>query len=156
MGWSVGLIEGIALIYFIGYAVTYSLHIAHSYANHSVGSLVPPEYVHSSKAVVRFQRTAHALRSIGGAAVGSSVTTAGASSVLIFGTLTVFRKLGVMCLAVSVLSIIMALGPLPAALFIIGPTHPGCSCSGEQALLQKARIPTNLLGLLNFRRNLGE
>merc|ERR1719199_1918276 len=33
MRWEVGLIEVIAIVYFIGYAVTYSLHIAHKYAS---------------------------------------------------------------------------------------------------------------------------
>ena len=34
MGWALGAIEVIALIVFIGYAVTYSLHIAHKYGSH--------------------------------------------------------------------------------------------------------------------------
>ena len=32
MRWPFGLLEGISLVYFIGYAVTYSLHVAHLYA----------------------------------------------------------------------------------------------------------------------------
>merc|ERR1712146_381318 len=36
MGWTLGAIEVIALIVFIGYAVTYSLHIAHKYGSQEV------------------------------------------------------------------------------------------------------------------------
>merc|ERR1712224_1006004 len=36
MGWALGTIENIALIVFIGYAVTYSLHIAHKYGSNDL------------------------------------------------------------------------------------------------------------------------
>ena len=35
MGWALGAVEVIALIVFMGYAVTYSLHIAHKYGDFS-------------------------------------------------------------------------------------------------------------------------
>merc|ERR1712039_1050223 len=77
------------------------------------------------RAEVRYLRTRYALRSIGGAALGSAITTAGASIFLVFCTLTIFWKLGSMCLAATVMSILTALGPLPSALFLFGPVRPG-------------------------------
>eukprot|EP00929_Paragymnodinium_shiwhaense_P086849 TRINITY_DN47253_c0_g1_i1.p1 TRINITY_DN47253_c0_g1~~TRINITY_DN47253_c0_g1_i1.p1 ORF type:complete len:1345 (+),score=298.75 TRINITY_DN47253_c0_g1_i1:117-4151(+) len=135
--WSVGLIEVIAIIYFVGYAVTYSLHIAHMYAaNHAedpVGLMPRRDTGEGSrcsfgvkgKAARRFLRVNFSLQAIGGAALGSAATTAGSSAFLVLCTLTVFRKLGLMCLIVTLLSIIVALGPLPAALLAFGPVRPG-------------------------------
>jgi hypothetical protein len=125
MGWAIGPIEVIALIVFIGYAVTYSLHIAHRYTSNE-GPLVEPLPLEMDTASgMRFQRTSFALKSIGGAALGSAVTTMGCSIFLLFCTLTIFKKLGGVVLAVTLMSIYTALVPLPAALLVIGPLHPG-------------------------------
>merc|ERR1712113_1341446 len=64
------------------------------------------------------------MRSIGGAAVGSAVTTVGCALFLIFCQLTIFRKLGTVVLVIAILSIFTALVPLPGALITIGPLHP--------------------------------
>lgn len=129
VGWSIGLIEVIALVYFIGYAVTYSLHIAHSYSHneYSEEDVFASERVAPMRpaAKIRLQRAQHSLKSIGGAALGSSVTTAASSFFLLFCTLSIFRKLGSMCLVVTLLSIIVALGPLPACLMMCGPQRAG-------------------------------
>jgi len=136
-GWKVGLIEVIAMIYFIGYALDYSLHIAYKYRSPDaldegtarastvagVGLLTKEQ-----RGQIRYDRTVFAIRSIGGAVVGSALTTAGASFFLVFCNLTLFNKLGWMCLAVTVFSVFIALGPLPAGLFIFGPSEPGCRC----------------------------
>merc|ERR1712232_372904 len=79
----------------------------------------------SEAPAMRFLRTNFSLQTIGGAALGSAVTTGGASIMLVFCTLTVFNKLGGVVLVVTAMSILMALGPLPAVLFIAGPTNPG-------------------------------
>ncbi|CAK0849889.1 unnamed protein product, partial [Prorocentrum cordatum] len=124
LGWAIGPIEVISLIVFIGYGVTYSLHIAHRYGF--------PEAEHSRAAAdlqgaveARFKRTKYALQSIGPAAAGSAATTAGASVFLLFCTLTIFQKLGGVVLCVTTLSILMALVALCAALFSFGPVDPG-------------------------------
>lgn len=129
MQWKLGLIEVIAIIYFVGYAVTYPLHVAHKYADPEALRVRPNLNLSSENDRRRYQRTKWALKSIGGAALGSAMTTAGASLFLVFCTLTVFGKLGSMCLAVTVMSILTALGPLPAALLTFGPPKPGL-CSG--------------------------
>eukprot|EP00929_Paragymnodinium_shiwhaense_P071499 TRINITY_DN36339_c0_g1_i2.p1 TRINITY_DN36339_c0_g1~~TRINITY_DN36339_c0_g1_i2.p1 ORF type:complete len:1448 (+),score=185.47 TRINITY_DN36339_c0_g1_i2:161-4504(+) len=153
MGWKVGLIEVIAIIYFVGYAVTYSLHVAHKYASLTASSAAPvPELgLDDPTAALRFLRTDFALKAIGGAAMGSAITTAGTSFFLIFCTLTIFTKLGGMCLAVTVMSIMAALGPLPAALMVCGPRRPG-GCSSCQKRRSDAEEGSGCLGLLSSRQ----
>jgi len=143
MQWEIGLLEVIATLYFIGYAVTYSLHIVHKYAYFDKA---PPDFVqelpqpssigHGARTAmashrqesVRWQRTCFAMMSIANAALGSAVTTAGSSFFLVLCSLTVFTKLGIMCLTVTLLSILVALFPLPAALLTFGPLNPGYGC----------------------------
>merc|ERR1711879_575333 len=91
MGWSIGLLEGISVIYFIGYAVTYSLHVAHLYGFDIEQELLPPELSQLSwGSQMRFRHTSLSLKSIGAATLGSGITTAGASFFLIFCQLSVF------------------------------------------------------------------
>jgi hypothetical protein len=158
--WEVGLIEVIAIVYFIGYAVTYSLHIAHKYAceeeeeeaglpgafpavgeavgvselGAGVGHLDAAEEPASgwlrccsccASGPMRYSRSRFALVTMGGATMGSAITTAGSAFFLTLCTLTIFQRLGTMCLTVTVVSIVIALGPLPAALMIFGPLLPG-------------------------------
>lgn len=130
MQWKIGLIEVIAIIYFVGYAVTYPLHVAHKYADSEALQVTPPADMGENDKK-RYQRTKWAIKAIGGAALGSAMTTAGASLFLVFCTLNVFGKLGAMCLAVTVLSILTALLPLPALLLIVGPPRPGMCDHGR-------------------------
>jgi len=124
MQWAIGPIEVIALIVFIGYAVTYSLHIAHKYGSHDALQDSSGADARGTDGI-RYSRTEYALSTIGWAAVGSAITTAGCSVLLLFCTLTIFQKLGGVVIAVTLLSIFTALGPLPAALLWIGPQNPG-------------------------------
>jgi len=158
MQWELGLIEVIAIVYFIGYAVTYSLHIAHKYAHteevleRSRVSITKGPGIMSdirvssgrhgsgvvaikseSQGEIRRHRTRFAIVSMGGATLGSAATTAGSSVYLCFATLTIFQRLGSMCLAVTLVSIVVALGPLPAGLMLFGPVRPG---QGGTRLLQ--------------------
>jgi hypothetical protein len=125
MGWPIGPVEVIALIVFIGYAVTYSLHIAHKYGSGDALRHSGPRLELRETAAIRFQRTEYALKSIGSAALGSAATTVGCATFLLFCTLTIFQKLGGVVLVVTVISIFIALVPLPALLFIVGPVQPG-------------------------------
>lgn len=138
MGWEVGLIEVIAFIYFIGYAVDYSLHMVYKYG--SSDALTDDELwvrlgPNRERSSLRFQRMSFALKTMGGATVGSAITTAGSSLFLVFCTLTIFAKLGAMCFTVTVASILFALCPLGAYLMTFGPVRPGlCQrCSGGRA-----------------------
>jgi len=126
MGWTIGLLETISVVYFIGYAVTYSLHIAHSYASPEALQRTTEEVDEDDpNGLIRLRRTVFALRSIGAATFGSAVTTSLAALFLCFCTLSVFRKLGGMCLVVTLLSICTALCSLPAWLILAGPLQPG-------------------------------
>lgn len=177
MGWKIGLLEVIAIVYFIGYAVTYSLHIAHKYG-HSEAKRASMTYEgadmkagmppgggamgfphegegdrlgagvgHLDASVddmdARFQRTTYAMQSIGGAALGSAATTAGSAFFLVFCTLTIFQRLGSMCLIVTLLSILTALVPLPAGLMLFAPIRPG-RCPGGCGLEACAGTLQNL------------
>lgn len=163
MGWSIGPIEVISLVVFVGYSVTYSLHIAHRYAEShaeecplmptpppspapsrqvspsglSVGSpknksegdddekgnKKTPEASFSRK-VMREARCLEAVELVGGAVLGSAITTLVSSFFLMFCVLRVFFKLGVVVFIVTFLSIFFALLVLPATLFSAGPTLP--------------------------------
>eukprot|EP00928_Gymnodinium_smaydae_P023610 TRINITY_DN19419_c0_g6_i1.p1 TRINITY_DN19419_c0_g6~~TRINITY_DN19419_c0_g6_i1.p1 ORF type:complete len:1724 (-),score=278.13 TRINITY_DN19419_c0_g6_i1:77-5248(-) len=168
LAWTIGPIEVIALIVFVGYAVTYSLHVAHKYScidavcdvqahgdtGKIEGGISSPRLSTSSPRLSRYSergssgpsssdlvaaeatptlseirraRSSFAVRSIGGAAIGSAITSVGSSVFLLFCTLTIFRKLGGVVLIVTMLSILTALIPLPALLFLCGPKEPG-SC----------------------------
>eukprot|EP00913_Durusdinium_trenchii_P001823 g1689.t1 len=134
MGWPIGPIEVIALIVFIGYAVTYSLHIAHRYG--------------SSDVAQEHDLAGHLSQLFFCQFLLSAVTTAGCSIFLVFCTLTIFKKLGGVVLVVTVMSIGVALIPLPAALLWFGPLRPGrCFCF----------YPTETYdNLLNARANMVE
>lgn len=118
---------------FVGYALDYSLHIAHKYGceeavaqelsealqelpDHKARKLGP-------KRALRLLRVTYAMKSIGGAALGSAMTTLGASAFLLLCTLTIFGKIGIVVLAISFLSIFTALVPLAATLMLVGPVN---------------------------------
>eukprot|EP00929_Paragymnodinium_shiwhaense_P018887 TRINITY_DN13057_c0_g1_i1.p1 TRINITY_DN13057_c0_g1~~TRINITY_DN13057_c0_g1_i1.p1 ORF type:complete len:1213 (+),score=163.16 TRINITY_DN13057_c0_g1_i1:67-3639(+) len=123
MGLAIGPLEVIALIFFIGYSVTYSLHIAHHYGSRRY-QVEHYDDTLSEPAAIRLQRTMFAMKAIAGAAAGSAVTTCGCAFFLLFCTLTIFRRLGTVAVAVTLLSVVMALFTLPAGLMIFGPLHP--------------------------------
>lgn len=126
MKWDLGLIEVIASIYFIGYALDYSLHIVYKYASdEAITHEEAPTYVTNQRSANRVRRTAFAMKTMGTATMGSAITTAGSSIFLVFCTLTIFVKLGAMCFIVTFASIIFSLCPLGAGLTICGPRYPG-------------------------------
>jgi len=133
MQWPIGPIEIIALIVFIGYAVTYSLHIAHKFGADIEKALEGDDipnciWDEGWKVQIRYHRTNFAMKSIGGAALGSAITTIGCSIFLICCQLTIFQRLGSVVIFISGLSIFTALAPLPAGLLLVGPLSPGKSC----------------------------
>ncbi|CAE7871107.1 unnamed protein product [Symbiodinium sp. KB8] len=138
MGWPIGAIEVIALIVFIGYAVTYSLHIAHRYGSTDAQDALIDV---TDADVTRFVRTVYALGSIGRAALGSAATTAGCSIFLVFCTLTIFQKLGGVVLVVTLMSIGVALIPLPATLLWV--TISACT-EGQRCSQGQLSRPTGL------------
>lgn len=138
---TVGLLEAVAVIYFIGYAVTYSLHIAHHYASEEALIFEPhPRGIPNEQAAMRLRRVSFSLKVIGGATVGSAITTAGAAFFGLFATLTIFSKLYMMCFSVTLIAIFVTMGALPAALLLFGPLWPGCGrCSPPSMPAQSLR-----------------
>jgi len=157
MMWKIGPIEVIALIIFIGYAVTYSLHIAHRYGCRNALEM---ETIAGDglldKQVVRQERLRFAFKTIGCSMLGSASTTVGCSVFLLFCTLTLFQKLGAVVLAVTLISIILSLFLLPAALLLIGPPNPGQCGRPTDCLMGIGEAQTRMaaqLSALKFPRD---
>jgi hypothetical protein len=151
LGWSMGAVEVVALIVFLGYVLTFNLHIAHAYshapayvsndeedglATHidiSSGS-THREYSLRHKCFggheamrERLHRTRHACtmaRSI----IGSAGTTVGCAVFLLLCVLQFFVKFGVVIVLVTVCSLSYSLVFLPALLMVCGTTS-GSFCS---------------------------
>lgn len=127
LGWALGPIEVIALVAFVGYAVTYTLHVAHHYCYAKPDDRPSPTHKSDKKKAKRAlqeARTRIAIWKIGGAALGSAATTLGASIFLLFCTMRIFTKLGIVVCAVTILSVVFALAVFPALLMVAGPTSP--------------------------------
>jgi hypothetical protein len=78
------------------------------------------------ESTIRLQRTAFSLSSLGGASLGSALTTVGSSLFLLGCDLTIFAKLGGVIIAVTSFSIVVALITLPSVLLMSGPLRGGC------------------------------
>lgn len=129
MGWAIGPIEIISLMVFIGYADTFPLHIAHFYESpEALDAQVAPGDLTGAVAD-RFKRVAFSIRSIGPPSVGRATTMGGCAVFLMCCTLGVFNKLGGVVLVVTLLSIGIALVPMPAGLLAVGPVKPGRACA---------------------------
>lgn len=176
MGWKVGSIEVISLVIFVGYSVTYSLHVAHAYAEAEVLGLQvqdedveasdkelqdfisrwnlgreahqllmsleptfrlnfmrenykPPDgsrdtstiFIRERLRYCRRERAKMAIVHMGTAVLSSALSTFGSSIFLLFCTMIIFVKLGLVVIAVCLLSVVCAFVALPAFLMMSGP-----------------------------------
>lgn len=166
MAWTVGPIEVISLVAFVGYSVTYSLHVAHIYGEanaeddaeveasqvivESPDDPVPPpmkppptmdaeELTEGEKRKIRARK---AMMRIGLSILSSTLSTVGASAFLLLSTMQIFTKLGFVVLVVSLLSCIASLVVLPAVLILCGPNNRSWHerCCGHRA---KPSTPEN-------------
>merc|ERR1740138_1292021 len=87
MGWSLGIIESIAVIIVIGISVDYSVHIAHAYNVCRVD-------VGCTKKEEREERSRRALCTIGISIISGLMTSLGSSLFLWFTALNFWRKFG--------------------------------------------------------------
>lgn len=154
VGWSVGPIEVILLVVFLGYSVTYGLHVAHNYSAIRPGddrllkaaeqSRRAPQCtskgadIESSPGAdpvkiepltareLRVARTRLTMQKVGGALFSSTMSTIGSSVFLLVCTLTVFKKLGIVVMVVTGLSLAITLVALPAVLIVLGPAPEPC------------------------------
>jgi len=117
MGWATGAVEVLGLIVFVGYSLTYSLHIAHEYLEHTKvthgSSMSPSER--------RREAVRHSLKAMAGAVFGSALTTLGSSFFLFFCTIRIFMKLATVLFAVTFFACVFAVAALPSALACVGP-----------------------------------
>jgi len=75
----------------------------------------------TSRREERFARASYALERMGGAVVGSALTTVGSAVFLLLCQLVIFTKIGAVVAGVTCFAILYALLPLPALLMIAGP-----------------------------------
>jgi len=94
----------------------------------------------------RFSRASYALERMGGAVVGSALTTVGSAAFLLPCQLAIFTKIGAVVMAVTFFAIVYALLPLPALLMICGPCEKDfATCRGAAlGLLEVAPRPGKL------------
>lgn len=159
MAWTVGPIEVISLVAFVGYSVTYSLHVAHIYGEVNAeddaeveasqvivespdGPVPPPtkppptmdaeDLTEGEKRRIRARK---AMMRIGLSILSSTLSTVGASAFLLLSTMQIFTKLGFVVLVVSLLSCIASLVVLPAVLILCGPNSRSWRerCCGHRA-----------------------
>jgi len=127
-GWQLSPLDLLSLVVFIGYSVTYSLHIAHLYSHAHDPSLteIQDNWKVSSKfEALRAAKTLYALRHIGGAVISSGFSTLGAAFFLLFCNFTVLARMGFALCMVTLLSLLFSLVVVPAMLILAGPL-PGC------------------------------
>merc|ERR1712086_98001 len=94
-------------------------------------------------------RVQFALRSIGGATIGSGLTTIGCSVPLLFCQLSIFWKLGIVAITVTALSLAVSLFFLPSLLMLLGPSQPGCPRRFEG--LPPPRLPSVMRRMRTWR-----
>jgi len=128
-GWSLGPIEVIALIVFVGYSVTFSLHIAHIY--HEEGRAQMPASQEHFGAIharlMRAERARAAVARVGSATVAAAASTLAAGAFLCCCTMLIFVKLGAVVIVVTLLSGIASVVVLPAVLTVCGPDPGSCT-----------------------------
>jgi hypothetical protein len=155
VNWEIGAIEVLSLVIFVGYSVTYVLHIAHSYnearaddvnayeaevqANHHNKNDTPaadgaaeaqaPTCLTAETMTpfqLRLARVRLSILHVGCATLSSAVSTIGSSVFLLCCTMSIFGKLGTVVITVTTLSVVVALISLPAVLMLIGPGLEPC------------------------------
>jgi len=149
MGWLIGPIEIIFLVVFLGYSVTFGLHMANSYnqartscaevlkfeaisrrpraRQRSAEPVLLAELPHLDSAAERRRaRTRMAVIHVGGAILSATVSTIGSSIFLLFCSLVLFIRLGCVIICVTCLSLVSTLLVLPAVLLLLGPSEKPC------------------------------
>jgi len=122
MGWALGAIEVLGLIVFVGYSLTYSLHIAHKYHEHMLATCGNGGLKDRRKEAVL-----SSLRCMTSAVCGSALTTLGSACFLFFCTIQIFTRLVMVLFAVTFFAALFATIVLPTVLLCIGPGD-GCCC----------------------------
>jgi len=107
IGWTLGVIESVAIVILIGFSVDYAVHLA----NHYVESVFED----------RFRRMEEALSSMGISIFSGAVTTIGSGLALFFATLLFFQKFAVLIVSTIMFSLFFSLVFFVALNHLIGP-----------------------------------
>lgn len=153
MGWAIGPIEIIFLVVFLGYSVTFGLHMANAYNQARLNNPELLKWEALSRRPRRQQmlggpvafaefpelgtmprcggearkaRTRMALINVGGAVLSSTISTIGSSIFLLRCGLVLFIRLGTVIIYVTLLSVLSTLLVLPAVLMLCGPSERPC------------------------------
>lgn len=107
IGWTLGVIESIAIVVLIGFSVDYVVH----FSNHYVESVYED----------RYRRVQESLGHIGISIISGAITTLGSSSVVLFATVLFFEKFGILVTFTILFSLFYSLLLFSAINHIIGP-----------------------------------
>jgi preprotein translocase subunit SecF len=122
VGWALGPLEVISIIVFLGYSMTYSIHIAHAYIEAS-------EEVKSAQ-----QRMRLALLRLGPATISSALTTLSTCVFLASCVSTIFVRFGIVLFVITVQGVLAAL--------IVEPAFLSVAQGGVKSLCLKRRDPS--------------
>jgi len=117
--WPVGPFEVLGLIIFVGYSITYAIHITHKYQE----NLGEVQHIKDT-AARRREAVTRCLSMMASAILGSAATTLGSSMCLFFCILVVFVKIAGILFAVTFFSALYAIVVVPAVFLWIGPSQP--------------------------------
>jgi len=107
LGWSLGIIESIAIVILIGFSVDYAVHLA----NHYVESVYEDKY----------RRMQDALSSMGISIFSGAITTIGSGIFLFAATIVFFQKFAVLIVSTIIFSLFFSLVFFSALNHLIGP-----------------------------------
>jgi len=142
VGRKFGAIEAISMIIFVGMAVDYSLHVAHSYS-------------HTCVQLPLKDRVALSLARIGPSVLFGAITTGGAGAVLIFCDIVLFKNFGLIITMNTFIALFVALFYLPPLITIWLETKSKCrretknrkdisnSEDGDESIVAESCSPSN-------------
>lgn len=109
LGFELGAVEAISLSVIIGTSSDYAAHLCEG-------------YLHSSPSInSRSEKVKFALKHIGSPIFSSAVTTIGASAMLLFASIQLFSRFGLIVCLNTVVSVVFALVVYPSLLCVVGP-----------------------------------
>jgi len=111
MGWMLGAIEAISITILVGLSVDYLFHIADAYCN-AKGI---------SKPLTRAERLTQSLAEMGMSVLSGAITTIASGVMLVFCTIQIFFKFGVIISSSIAISLVIALFLFSALLAAFGP-----------------------------------
>jgi hypothetical protein len=153
LGWTIGIVEAVAVAILLGSSVDYSLHIVEGFMHggHGVDSSLAPAVYQSEAAEGRAgpnsrkKRASRSLTLVGVSIIHASVTTFLAVVCLLFCTIKIFVQVGLIISFSCIVSFFYASVPLPALLSTVGPERMRRPCMYRAIALAVATV---LLGVL--------